>query len=41
MMTAIQTPTDLGDVLRRTRKQLGLTHPQLALAAGVGGAIHC
>lgn len=35
-MTAIQTTTDLGDMLRRARKQLGLTQPQLALAAGVG-----
>ena len=35
-MTAIKTPKDLGEMLRRARKQLGLTQPQLALAAGVG-----
>lgn len=35
-MTTIQSPQQLGDVLRAARKQLGLTQPQLALAAGVG-----
>lgn len=32
----IDTPATLGQALRRTRKQLGLTQPQLALASGVG-----
>lgn len=35
-MTSIQSPQQLGAVLRVARKQLGLTQPQLALAAGVG-----
>ena len=35
-MTSIRTAQHLGDALRAARKQLGLTQPQLALAAGVG-----
>ena len=35
-MTSIRTAQQLGDALRTARKQLGLTQPQLALAAGVG-----
>lgn len=35
-MTPIRSPRQLGDALRAARKQLGLTQPQLALAAGVG-----
>lgn len=35
-MTSIRSPKQLGDVLRAARKHLGLTQPQLALAAGVG-----
>ena len=35
-MKSIQTTVQLGDKLRAARKQLGLTQPQLALAAGVG-----
>jgi HTH-type transcriptional regulator/antitoxin HipB len=35
-MTSIRTPQHLGNALRAARKQLGLTQPQLALAAGVG-----
>ena len=35
-MTAIPTPAVLGAAARAARKQLGLTQPQLALAAGVG-----
>lgn len=35
-MTFIHSPQQLGDALRAARKQLGLTQPQLALAAGVG-----
>jgi len=35
-MTAIRSPRQLGDALRAARKQLGLTQPHLALAAGVG-----
>ncbi|RHW22119.1 helix-turn-helix transcriptional regulator [Pseudomonas jilinensis] len=35
-MMFIQTTEQLGDQLRAARKQLGLTQPQLALAAGVG-----
>jgi y4mF family transcriptional regulator len=35
-MSAIRTPDQLGDALRAARKHLGLTQPQLALAAGVG-----
>jgi y4mF family transcriptional regulator len=33
---AVATPEALGRALRSARKQLGLTQPQLALAAGVG-----
>lgn len=36
MITQIQTPLHLGFAIRSARKQLGLTQPQLALAAGVG-----
>jgi len=35
-MTSIRSPQQLGRELRVARKQLGLTQPQLALAAGVG-----
>ncbi|WP_082062989.1 helix-turn-helix transcriptional regulator [Ralstonia mannitolilytica] len=35
-MPSIQTPQQLGRALRAARKQLGLTQPQLALAAEVG-----
>ena len=35
-MTTLRSPRQLGDALRAARKQLGLTQPQLALAAGVG-----
>ena len=35
-MTSIRSPQQLGHALRAARKQLGLTQPQLALAAGVG-----
>jgi y4mF family transcriptional regulator len=35
-MTSIHTTDQLGRALRAARKQLGLTQPQLALAAGVG-----
>lgn len=35
-MTTIQSPQQLGTALRVARKQLGLTQPRLALAAGVG-----
>ncbi|QIL43179.1 helix-turn-helix transcriptional regulator [Acidovorax sp. HDW3] len=35
-MRSIQTTVQLGDALRAARKLLGLTQPQLALAAGVG-----
>lgn len=35
-MSTIQTTQRLGDALRAARRQLGLTQPQLALAAGVG-----
>lgn len=35
-MSSIRTTEQLGDALRTARKQLGLTQPQLALAAGVG-----
>lgn len=35
-MTVIDTPTALGQAARSARKQLGLTQPQMALAAGVG-----
>ncbi|MHB1590999.1 MAG: helix-turn-helix transcriptional regulator [Sulfuricella sp.] len=36
MTTIIDTPASLGQAARTARKQLGLTQPQLALAAGVG-----
>jgi y4mF family transcriptional regulator len=35
-MTTIRSPQQLGEALRAARKQLRLTQPQLALAAGVG-----
>ena len=35
-MTSIRSAQQLGDALRAARKHLGLTQPQLALAAGVG-----
>jgi HTH-type transcriptional regulator/antitoxin HipB len=35
-MTLIRSAQQLGAALRGARKQLGLTQPQLALAAGVG-----
>jgi HTH-type transcriptional regulator/antitoxin HipB len=35
-MTIIRSPQQLGDALRAARKQIRLTQPQLALAAGVG-----
>ncbi len=35
-MTSIRSPQELGRALRVARKQLGLTQPRLALAAGVG-----
>jgi HTH-type transcriptional regulator / antitoxin HipB len=34
--THIDTPQTLGQIARAARKRLGLTQPQLALAAGVG-----
>lgn len=36
MPTVINDSASLGQAARTTRKQLGLTQPQLALAAGVG-----
>ncbi len=36
MKSHIDTPQTLGQIARATRKRLGLTQPQLALAAGVG-----
>lgn len=36
MSTSIQTPSDLGRLVRETRKRLKLTQPQLALVANVG-----
>ncbi|NLY63355.1 MAG: helix-turn-helix transcriptional regulator [Alcaligenaceae bacterium] len=36
MISTIRSPQQLGHALRTARKQLGLTQPQLALAAGVG-----
>ena len=36
MPTVINNPSTLGEAARAARKQLGLTQPQLALAAGVG-----
>lgn len=35
-MTSIRSTKQLGHALRVARKQIGLTQPQLALAAGVG-----
>lgn len=35
-MPIIQSATDLGKAARAARKLLGITQPQLALAAGVG-----
>ena len=35
-MTPFRSPQQLGAALRAARKLLGLTQPQLALAAGVG-----
>ena len=35
-MISIRSPQQLGEALRLARKQLGLTQPRLALAAGVG-----
>jgi HTH-type transcriptional regulator / antitoxin HipB len=35
-MTAIHSSQQLGEAVRVARKQLALTQPQLALAAGVG-----
>jgi y4mF family transcriptional regulator len=35
-MTSIRSPRQLGEALRAARRQLGLTQPRLALAAGVG-----
>jgi len=35
-MISIHSPQQLGDAIRIARKQLALTQPQLALAAGVG-----
>lgn len=36
MSIRIDTPESLGQAMRNARKQLNLTQPQLALAAGVG-----
>ena len=36
MTITIDSPLSLGQATRAARKQLGLTQPQLALAAGVG-----
>ena len=36
MPILIDNPRSLGQAARAARKQLGLTQPQLALAAGVG-----
>ena len=36
VITPANTPEALGHAVRAARKQLGLTQPQLALAAGVG-----
>jgi y4mF family transcriptional regulator len=35
-MTSIRSSQQLGEAIRMARKQLALTQPQLALAAGVG-----
>jgi y4mF family transcriptional regulator len=36
MMNVVDTPSALGQAALKARKKLGLTQPQLALAAGVG-----
>lgn len=36
MASIVQDPVHLGRIVRTTRKALGLTQPDLALAAGVG-----
>jgi len=36
MVISIQSPEQLGKAIRSTRKGLGLTQPELALAANVG-----
>lgn len=36
MAALIETPQHLGEIVRKARKALRLTQPQLALAAGVG-----
>lgn len=36
MSKTINSPASLGEATRTARKRLGLTQPQLALAAGVG-----
>ena len=36
MLTPVNSPEALGQAVRAARKQLGLTQPRLALAAGVG-----
>lgn len=36
MIQPVNTPAALGQAVRNARKQIGLTQPQLALAAGVG-----
>ena len=36
MSTLINSPAALGTAVQAARKRLGLTQPQLALAAGVG-----
>ncbi|MBG6075366.1 type II toxin-antitoxin system Y4mF family antitoxin [Polaromonas sp. CG_9.11] len=36
MPTLVNTPAALGNAAQAARKRLGLTQPQLALAAGVG-----
>ena len=35
-MASIRTPQQLGHAVRTARKHIGLTQPQLAMAAGVG-----
>ena len=35
-MQPIQTPGDLGEIIRQTRKSLGLTQAELAGLSGVG-----
>lgn len=35
-MASIRTPQHLGHAVRTARKHIGLTQPQLAMAAGVG-----